>query len=759
MSFSATGLSLEEKGVVHFGWDELKAELSRSDAAAQVYVVDTLELLGLQGEVTKLPGGVSRSFGLTKQPVTAEPKVEAPVGKHHRVPPEPPPLPTVELKRFAVVASKLAFRDRSAKGVAEPPPYDVTDFRLEAAHPFVLQGDDPTTAVLDLALTTSVEGVLGRGKVTLHAIPYDAEPTFRVELDLAGINGPEIHKRSPGLSEKYDLSHWTDAMAHAVANFTIKSHGRIDTLATSPAPLAFELDMDSIEVRSTPSAPLVFGLDDLRLDVTSYDLKTGGLHAKKLELANPTVVMAKEPAGFRALDVLFKNPPPPQPGAEVKPEEPAPASSSPGMQIDKLTMGDGEIVYDDTTVTPAVDFHMGAWEIELLGYTSNWKTQKKPMGIAIRSRSGTYDDFKIKGQLALAPKLEGDLTIRCLQLQLDKINGWCALGGKGVEWKAPSKLDLEGRWSFHNSHIRGLPTVVLQEPDVVDLGDWGIKTAVSLLRNSDGNVELKDVLMEFELDDDLKFKKDQNANFSLGSIVGQALKGALGGAVANLVPGFKPEPPKKGEEKDKWASVSFAPVEARLPAESIPELDKLVAKLKENEHYFVNLRGEVGRDDDVRARQVASPALEDRRDLIARLESDRATLERRRADAGSEVRAALQSGIGDVGVGRAHLTDISVELAKVDKALENLYEQEREGAERGADRRARDFENELCDSRVEAIAAYLIQRGAPTEHIKRIAAKLKPIESDVGKVAVTSFVARRTSADRSAVEQKPGAAK
>lgn len=770
LSFTSTALSLEEKGVVHFGWDELKAQLARNDAAAQVYLVDALELSGLQGELSKLPEGVSRSFGLTQRPLPPRPAKEAPPAKPGAAAStEAPPLPTVALGKFVVLGSRLTYHDRSAKNAPEPPPYDLTDFRFESTQPFTLQSEDPTTAILDLSMSLAIPGVCEKAKATLHAIPFDAEPTFRLELGFEGMNGAEMHKRSPGLAEKYDLNRWQGATAHAVMNFTVKSHGRIDQLGSSPAPLAFELDMDSFEVRSTPTSPLCFGLDDFRMDVTSYDTKTGAMHVKKLELTNPTLPMAKEEGGTRYLDVLFKNPPPPPPGS--KPPEPAPPGPPPALQTyDRIVLTDGELVWLDETVSPPVDFHMSQWEIDIQGYTNQWKTQKKPMKISMRSRAGTYEDFKVKGQLALAPRLEGDLQIRVLQLKLDKITGW-ARRDYATDLKG-GKFDLEGPWSFHESHAKGAPTVVLFQPEADGVADQPeglgakLKTALPHLLDDEDKLELRDVPMEFDLDENLKIVapidpatgQPRAANWGIGSILSQALGGALKGAIASILPGSKPKPVQSQSAAERAkAPVLFAPVEMRIPAASIPELERIAADLKSNPLAYVALRGEIGRADDSKARVLASPSIGDRRDLIARLEADRASLERRRADAAAEVRSGLQAGTSDLGVGRAHLTDVSAELKKVDKALESLYEQEREGAERGADRRAREFETELCDNRVEAIAAYLILHGAPPERVKRRPAKLKPIEEIEGRVAIETYVARRKSADRTAVEQKPQA--
>lgn len=112
-------------------------------------------------------------------------------------------------------------------------------------------------------------------------------------------------------------------------------------------------------------------------------------------------------------------------------------------------------------------------------------------------------------------------------------------------------------------------------------------------------------------------------------------------------------------------------------------------------------------------------------------------------------------GTSDEGVGRARLTNVTARLAQVDKSLDDFYDQEREGATRGADHRVREIETELCDNRVESICAYMIGKGAPAERIKRRSGRLKPITDDVGVVAVEAWTAHRAAISRTAVEQKP----
>ncbi len=763
MVVTLSQVALEEKGTLLLGWDSLKADLGRSDPVKQVYVIDALELAGLRGEVTKLPEGRSRSFGFDKRPVPVAATPKARKIADAATLADPPPLPSVELKKLALGASTITVRDRTDPNAGEPPPYLIKNLLLSNTAPFVLQSDDPTTAVLDLVLKAESGGAYELASATFHAIPFDAEPQARLEIDLKGLSGDAIAKRSPELARKYDLSAMKSGVAHLGLSFAIKSHERLDMLGQSPAPLAFELGIDGFDVRSRPDGPVLLGVDEIRMDVSAYDLATGAMTVRKLEVNNPVGAFATESGGFRALDILTKNEPPAAANgsdANVPSKPPEPAAKAPLQRYETITVSDGDIGYIDSTLKPLLDFRMSSFEVELTGYSNEWRTSKKPMGILIRSRGGSYDDFKIKGKLAFAPRLEGDFEARILGLPLDKISGYCERSSRFVFTRG--RLDIETRGSFKKGVLKTTGRVTLMDADTEVLDDCKYPIIGSLTGLADANGEIQlEVPIEFELDENLKFVEG-STKMSIGGLLGEAaslaLKATLGAAIDNLT-GGKKEVVKTDQASRRKPPVPFGPVETRLPDESKPMLDELAAKLKAEPLFYVSLRGMIGRDDDRRAKVLASPAPGDRRDLIARMEAERARLERRRADAISEVRGALQAGTDDLGRGRSHLTEVTARLQKLDKSLENLYEQEREGAERSADRRTREIEAELCENRVESVRAYLVSKGAPVERVKSVPGRLKPGDQEKGIVAIESWTARRESIKKDATKHEAAPAK
>jgi hypothetical protein len=754
---SVTNLVLIEQHRLLFGWDALTVDIPRQDAATQTYVIDDASVANLRGEVVKLPAGRTRFFGLLRDPNVATGRPEAPPKKAPVRTSEPPPLPTLTLKNLALSVSLVTVHDRTVETETEPPPFFFQNTLLRNTVPFELQSDDPTTAVLDLALSVGSGGSFDQATATLHAIPFDAEPQVRLELDVKGIDGAAIERKSPGIAAHYDLSALRGARAHASLNLAVKSHTRLDQIGVNREPLAFELDLDSLDVKSTPEGPTLLGCDEILLDVPTYDLNTGAMHIRKLEITNPVGFFEKEQGGFRTVDVLMKNQPP---------SEQAQASSGGSKTVylvDKLSISDGDISYLDSSTAPSFRLDMRTFEIQLLGLTSDWRNVRRPIGIKIKSRAGTWDGLSIRGQLALAPRLEGDLDVKVFQYPLEGLSWYTKNDPTCGFWFTGGTLDLEMRASFKKGRCKSVARLILSHPEVGEpeggsavskkLPAISLQTALNILEDQNGEIPL-DEPVEFEINEDLTFKKeslDLDLTAPLLDAVKNMFKG-IGGDFAKLV-GSKEEKQQNAGDR-KRPPIVFGTMNPHLTHTAKAQLDQLVEELKADPLLFVGPRAEIGRLDVARAREIAAPSAEDRRDLIARLEAERARLERRRADAVSAIRGSLQAGTGDVGVGRARVTEVTSLLTKIDRSLDTLYEQEREGAAQSAERRAREIQGEISDARIEAITAYLVSKGAPADHVKPRPARLRPVERDEGIVAI-EVIKSRPKIEQSAVQQKP----
>jgi hypothetical protein len=255
-----------------------------------------------------------------------------------------------------------------------------------------------------------------------------------------------------------------------------------------------------------------------------------------------------------------------------------------------------------------------------------------------------------------------------------------------------------------------------------------LNVAVFALRDDDGAV---DIPLAFELDDwthlswsKLRLAITKTALGVLSRLILNAIKNSpfralgtvedLGKDVLSVVPGadlvpFMSEAPKS---EGPPMVLDFAAGDVALTTSNTTGLAELAAKLKADEKLTVTLRHDVGGGDLERARVTTNPCPRDRKDLIARLEAKRDGLERERLDTAAEARAALAAGIeSSAADARRHAQAIDAELVQVSRGLDQLYELEREGSDRQAERRARLACRELARARLDAVKHALVGLG------------------------------------------------
>ncbi|MBI3725385.1 DUF748 domain-containing protein, partial [bacterium] len=497
--------------------------------------------------------------------------------------------------------------------------------------------------------------------------------------------------------------------------------------------------------------------DELRADVASLDLRTGEAHVRALELANPQGRLRNEEGGLRFLDAVL-HPRSSGAGRTGEPRE---------TRADRIAITDGEILFEDWSVSPFASIPLSGFEIELMGASSRATEERRPFRLRLGVKGGeVFDDLTGRAALSLVPLLDGDADASITGVKVNRISGYSK-----TKWNLTlndGRLDLDLHGRFKNGRLSCVARLVLRQVSTDEpeersvLGKkigMKVQDAIEQLRDEDGVVTL-DRSFEIDFDEHGHVVKD-GVHVDVTSIILDAVATAFLNRFARVYGEVKKTLTtiqeaalgKREETKERPRVLAFGASDARLAKEAIAELDALVPKLQADSKLRVSLRAEVGREDNERALKLASPSTEDRHDLIARLEARRARLERRRADAEAEVRAALLAGTDALGPARARHSQASREVGQVEAALDRLYDLERESAsERGArtparageepqvdvrlERRAREIEDALCEDRVEAVRAHLVARGISLERVRVLHAKLKPSPDGQGQVTV-----------------------
>ncbi len=687
--------------------------------------MDELALGGLEGQVRRFADGRVQVAGLELLPRAKKVESAPPATEDDGA--VLPPLPRVEVKNLGLEATRLEIEDGDAPGT---PPFVVQDLHVSQPWPFVLSNDGRGSAFLSLVGSFGVKDVLGKAELRLQLVPFDSEPHAALELELVGFAGPAFVERVPALAPRLDASALTQGSLRLYASFDLRNRKRLDAILENPraTPLSFDASITDLDVHATPDGPTLLGFDELHVDMTGWNLATGEARLRAIELANPRGRLRVERAGLRFLDTVFK----PGPATETSP---APDVPGPEVRIDRIAVTDGELLFEDGSVTPEFSLPFGGVEAELTGFTSRALREKRPLRVTLAARSGAvFEELTAHGLFTLSPQLDGDADAQLVGLRVPPFKGLALrhLDLKVVE----GRIDVDARARARNGRLvslfqSALTDCKVDEPPVSAISRASVvrlPAALALLRNDDGVVFLPvPWVQQF---DGLRLASKPDFPGIVGNAITAAVKG-IGwkpvGMAEDVAKTFARAVTGAADAERKALPVGFPPADSRLPPALLPDLKAIAGRLKADATLRVSLRAEVGSQDEERARKLGAPSPAERRDLIARLEARRVRLEARRADAEALVRAALLSGSPDeVGTARARHAGAARAVQEADRGLDALYDQERDARGRSAETRTRDVASSLCDARVEAVRAFLVSEGVSVEQIRPIRPRLKP---------------------------------
>jgi hypothetical protein len=747
LGLTLSELELSDKGRARLlALDQLRLSIPRADKRGKVYALDDLSIDGLEGEGTRLADGRIELLGIAwsterraatdgaRKTPGARPSAEAETSEAS-TPDESElaPLPQVTITQGSVSIRRFRFTDqRGARPDAPPPPFVLADAGASLVQPFLLSPDEPESATFDLEMHGKLEPAFKTGVVFVHLVPFDAEPQVTVSFDVEGISGPAIDQRIPSAQERCDLSSVQDGLAKGAVTLTLKRiRGRLDQILADPSatPLPLELSAN-FEARSTPDGPIVAGADEVRLDVASLDLATGETRVRALEIVNPRVRVKREDDGVRVFDVVWKK--------KTGTGSGSGSGETGEKRIDRISIADGDLLFEDMTVHPEASIELTGLEVEVLGASSRAFREHRPLRLRLGARGTTlFDELGASGTLSLSPKIEGDLDASVSGVKLAGLSGYTRhLWNLGL---VEGRLDADSRLRFRSGRLQSTTRLTLVQAKVDEppggsiLGKKmgvSVGTALAAIRDED-EVAVLEIPDRIDFDEDLHVVSGE---IDVTTIVGDALVATLKGIATSMTIGkletigrtFKSVTFGKEGTFHVTREVPFATQSSQLSPAAVADLESLAKLIARDDSLHASLRAEISRQDEERSRRLGSPTQEERHDLIARLEARRASLDRRRADADALVRGALLSGTqSELGAARSTYAQAEHALLEVEHALDDLYDQEREGADRGADRRTREVEEALCEDRVEAVRSFLVEHGVPLERIRASRSKAK----------------------------------
>jgi hypothetical protein len=458
---------------------------SRIDPAGKVIAIDEVALEGLTARAETTAAGGVQALGLTvtpkktaseaSRPAPEAAAAPAPAGPATAAPAPagtappagpavaaaprkaPSPVPLVTLDKLHLELASFKFRDLARGG--EPV---VVSALLENKARVELLGDEPEgQPPVDLLATGSVAPIIGSWSVAMRVAPFAAEPSLQVDVAAQGIHGEGITSVLPALKEKLDGAELKDGRfaAHVEALLKVSRRGSLDIdLARG---LGLDFLLKGVEFKDGEAGPVLAGLDELHVDLTKFDPKSGDVHVKAIEIVKPKGLVSRDKDGLHILGLLIKLPaaepavagaPAPAPAAEPAPaSQPAPAAPAavaadagkpaapgPEVRIDKFTVTDIDFTVKDLVGEPPCIVPLVGLDIDVRGLSTRALVEDRPVRFNMSVKSG---------KVPLPSTLKGGALGGALGDAVSVIGGTQVTGTKLEERTVFEELSMAGKLS------------------------------------------------------------------------------------------------------------------------------------------------------------------------------------------------------------------------------------------------------------------------------------------------------------------------
>jgi hypothetical protein len=641
---------------------------------------------------------------------------------------------------------RLAFVDRAAPGAQ---PLAIRDLRLRSAHPIALLGDDPgSLPPIALTLTAAVAPIARAVTISAEIAAFAPDPTLSLDIALDGLRAAGLVEVAPPLADRLAPGGMTDGALRAHLDATIRT-GRSSALDFDPTrPFGAELALRSVALRPAPGAAPVLGIEEVHVDLARVVPKSGEVVVRQVEIARPIAHVAREADGLHAAGLVLRPPletataaPPPAAAPRQAAPQTSGADATPEVRVDRVLLTDIDVWFRDGTCSPPLYLPLGGLDAEIAGFTTRGLRERVPVrfrvsleggpvplpksggGADAREERPLFQEIAVRGELAVAPRLDGEVRASVAGLELPGFAGPAAQSGIVL---GAGTVDLDLRVQFardgllHGSYAVTLADLSLSEPAggpiqrILHL-PAPLDSVVFLLRDQDGAIKLSQRLPEIGAGADSSREIASAAISALGQTIARAVAasplravGTLGdiggGALSMLGLGGAGSPAATS------ADICFAPADTALPATASAALAPLIARLRSEPGLTLVLRHQVGGGDLARARVLANPSPEDRSELIARLEARRASLAAERETAAQAARAAIAAGLADEArEGCDRVRTIERRLGETERALSEALDLTRPGAAARSEARARAAALAVARERLAAVRAALLE--------------------------------------------------
>lgn len=679
--------------------------------------------------------------------------------------------PSVTLERLALGPVRVRYVDATR---VDAVPLEL-ELALGTRGPEVLLAPDPEeVGDIELELRGAVQPLVGEVLAELTLEPFAARPQMAARFGLSGIDGARLADVAPDLAQTLDLGLYRDGSVTLAmdAALDVNRRGPMDLgLGRSFGAQAM---VGPLEIRPDPSAEPT-GFRRLDLELARFDPGTGDARIANVDLEGIRARVTKDADGTVVAGVRLVTPAPvAEAEADVEivpaeegagPEAPAEAAppEGPEISIARATVSGLDFVYLDETVEPRFELPIDDLSFELQRFSTRTLTENRPFSfrllvdageVELPERSGAdnllfgvlgsvagaatlqgdsyeterrpvWDLLEVDGRLSLGPRPTGRIQTTLFGLELPTFRGLASASGVEigdglVDHKSKVRLRQDGGVSVDTKTTSTY--LSLSEPPDGPISKYlslpaPLDTVLFLLRNEDGAQELP-VRLDVGPEGASAASIAAQAAETLGLLITDAVSAAplrvLGplGSVAGAL-GLTPT-----ELTPETVTLEFAPgaatVDAARSTASGGDLAQLAEALRRNVEQRAVVQGTIGRGDIEVARRIGNPPEELLRGLIEAKRRRKGALEEERARAAASARALLAVGENERAAERLdEVRALDGERARIEAALDELFERVRPGAERRAEARTRSAALALARERQERVRLRLIELAGP----------------------------------------------
>lgn len=757
--------------------DDVEVVVRRADPGAEVFEIERVVSRGLALDATRDAQGRFHALGFVVGAADATPKRDSSAGPDAAAsaPPTPsfPDLtlagsPRIVLDELALDLKRFTFRD-DARGTQ---PVEIEALVATPESQVLVGADASQLPPLRVTVAGAALPFARNVELDLSLAPWAEEPRIAAEFDADGISGAGIDAIAAGLSTWIDGTQLTQGVAHGSVEARLRWRRRSPLDLDFRGGLAADVEVGRLEFRDAPEGRVLLALDGASADIERIDPATGSVHVKTLELRQPEMRAGRTPDGGVALLGLVvhpeRRPPPPAtdsaPAAEHATEhapEPAVASAVPPargeVRVDELVIRGIDVELRDDAATPPTvlplvdldvlvqrfttrafeeprvirfDAWLGAGEAEMprAEHASNLLSgiagavgdviEGKDEKFALEKRR-MFQEAALTGRIQFVPALTGHAQATLSGLELLGFTGTAKHEGVDV---GDGTLDASVRLRFRGAEgVRVDTELVFSDLSLAEPKSGPIETYLTLpvpldtvlflLENADGEHRIP---VGFTLDEEglTTGKIATAAAGAAASVIGSAIAAAPLRVLSTFtdlfgITGGVEDPPPS-------AQIAFAPGATELSAEARAALAPLVAKMRADSDFVIQVQHRLGAADVARAEKLANPTPEDCREIAAGLRRRRAELTRERAELAAELRAQWGAGESSVAENTTpRLRAIDAEAGNVEDALDRVLELLKPGAERQRGKRTRAAAMAVARQRIEVLRAWLESQGVP----------------------------------------------